>query len=127
MPINPPINPSTPPSNGGGGTVQTLPPNVSGMLNQVYQNYLNNAALPVDGGPGSVIVQGSNVGVNVHGNGQGDFASFVSTLEGLGMQVSSTNAVVWMVTGMLPIDQLPAAAQTSQTRSITPQTVPLRL
>jgi len=127
-PANPQDNPVVPPNSPPAGTSDggnALPPNVDGMLNQVYQNSLNGAGQPVFDGPGSVIVEGSNVGVNVHGNGQGDFSDFVSALEGLGMQVVSANSVIWSVEGMLPIDQLPAAAQTPQTLSITARTQPL--
>lgn len=124
-----PMTPSDPatPSTSDDTTTQSLPPNVSGVLNDLYQSFLNNSALPSYSGPGSLQIEGSNVGVYVHGNGQGDFSGFVGTLQNLGMQVTSTNAVTWTVSGMLPIDQLATAAQTPQTVSITPRTNPWML
>jgi len=114
-------------SDGSGGATQSLPPNVSGVLNGLYQSFSNNSTLPTYSGPGSLQIVGSNVGVYIHGNGQGDFSGFVSTLQNLGMEISSTNAVTWTVSGMLPISQLPTAAQTPQTVSITPRTNPWML
>jgi hypothetical protein len=108
-----------------GSDTQSLPANVSGVLNAIYQNYLKDSTLPVGDAPGSVRVEGSNVGVSIHGNGQGDFSAFVGTLQNLGMEVSATDSVSWTVAGMLPISQLLTAAQTPQTRSITPSYVPI--
>jgi len=108
-----------------GTAEQNLPPNVSGILNVVYQNFLKNSNQPIDTGPGSIQIDGSNVGVNVHGNGQGDFSNFVSTLQNLGMEITSTSSVTWTVSGMLPIGQLLTAAQTPQTLSITPRFSPM--
>jgi hypothetical protein len=119
-----PTTPTTPMTNDDtGSTAENLPANISGALKTVYQDF-KNGKVPVSGAPGSVRVDGSNVGVSVHGNGQGDFSAFVGTLQTLGMEVSATDAVTWTVEGMLPIDQLPAAAQTPQTMSITPSSVP---
>jgi len=127
-PTNPttPTTPMTPPNQtNDAGTPQTLPPNVSGVLNVVYQNYITNSNQPIETGPLSVQIDGSNVGVNINGNGQGEFSTLVSTLQNLGMQITSTNDVTWTVSGMLPISQLPAAAQTPQTLSIMPRYSPL--
>jgi hypothetical protein len=111
-------SPATPP--------QDLPPNVSGVLNVIYQNFTKGSStMPVITGPGSVQIDGSNVGVYVNGNGQGDFAGFLSTLENLGMKINATSDVTWTVSGMLPISQLLAAAQTPQTLSITPLFSPI--
>ncbi|WP_076348270.1 hypothetical protein [Paludisphaera borealis] len=116
----------TPPNqtNNAGTAAQNLPPNVSGELNVIYQNFLTNSNQPIETGPGSIPIDGSNVGVNIHGNGQGDFSDFLSTLRNLGMEITATSDVTWTVVGMLPISQLPTAAQTPQTLSITPQYSP---
>ncbi|MDR3619430.1 MAG: hypothetical protein P4L85_08775 [Paludisphaera borealis] len=121
-----PTTPMSPPdqTNNAGPPAQNLPPNVSGVLNVIYQNFLTNSSQPIETGPGSIPIVGSNVGVNIHGNGQGDFSDFLSTLRNLGMEITTTSDVTWTVVGMLPISQLPTAAQTPQTLSITPQYSP---
>jgi hypothetical protein len=121
-----PATPTTPMTNNddSGSATQNLPANVSGVLNAMYQSYLKDSTIPVSDAPGSVRVEGSNVGVSIHGNGQGDFSAFVGTLQNLGMEVSATDATSWTVAGMLPISQLPTAAQTPQTMSITPSYIP---
>jgi hypothetical protein len=128
-PVGSPTNPTTPTTpmtnnEDSGSDTQSLPANVSGVLNTIYQNYQKDSTLPAGNAPGSVRIEGSNVGVSIHGNGQGDFSAFVGTLQNLGMEISATDSVSWTVDGMLPIDQLLTAAQTPQTRSITPSYVP---
>jgi hypothetical protein len=124
-PVTPSATPNNDSTSDAGTPVQSLPPNVTGSLNAIYQEYKRSTTVPVSNAPGSIVVQGSNVGVSVHGNGQGSFATFVSTLQNLGMQINASSDVTWTVAGMLPIDQLPAAAQTPQTRSITPMYKPV--
>ena len=67
-----------------------------------------------------VKIVGTSVGVDVHSAG-GNFASLVSAMNALGMQVQSQNATSGIVEGLLPIGQLVAAAQNSQTLSLTPE------
>jgi len=127
-PPSAPITPMTPtnppnlnPTADAGTPIPTLPPNVSGALNAIYQQSNQGSDVPViSTGPGSIVIDGTNVGVSVHGNGQGSFSDFVGSLQNLGMQVNASSDVTWTVTGMLPIAQLPTAAQMPQTRSITP-------
>jgi hypothetical protein len=96
-------------------------------LNTIYQQYLQFVN---SGGTGTfssslsnqIQIQGTNVGVEVHG--KGDFNALVSSLESMGMQISATDAVTQTVVGMLPIADLPAVAQGLQTRSVTPQYLP---
>jgi len=124
-PMTPPATPNNDSTSDAGTPVQSLPPNVTGSLNAIYQGYKRGTTVPVSNTPGSIVVQGSNVGVSVHGNGQGSFSNLVSTLQNLGMQINASSDVTWTVAGMLPIDQLPAAAQIPQTRSITPMYKPI--
>jgi len=99
---------------------QPLPANVSGPLNAIYQEFQKSATVPVSDAPGSIVTDGTNVGVAVHGNGQGSFSDLVGTLKNLGMKITATDDVTWTVAGMLPINQLATAAQTPQTLSVTP-------
>jgi len=124
-PMTPPNSPDINPAADAETPTQPLPPNVSGTLNALYQEFSKSGTIPVSDGPGSIVIDGSNVGVSVHGNGQGSFSDFVSTLQNLGMEINASSDVTWTITGMLPIDQLPTAAQTPQTLSITPMYKPI--
>jgi len=107
----------------------SLPANADNNLNTIYQQYVQFLN---SGGSGTfssslsnlILIQGTSVGVQVHGKGTGDFNAMVSALESMGMQVSATDAVTQTVVGLLPIANLPAAAQGQQTLSVTPQYIP---
>ena len=128
-----PVQPVTPAPEPVGTTSNlpaSLPANAGNILNAIYQEYQKYKQ---DGGTGTftsswspfVVIQGSDVRVDVHGNGSGDFGSLVSTLQNLGMQVTATDSVTQTVEGMLPIDQLPTVAQEPQTLSVTPSFRPV--
>jgi hypothetical protein len=68
---------------------------------------------------GVVKIVGTSVGVDVHSSG-GSFANLVSAMTALGMQVQAQSATYGIVEGLLPIGQLLAAAQNSQTLSLSP-------
>ena len=124
--MTPPQAPNVTPTADAGTTTQPLPPNVSGILNTLYQGYKGGSTIPVTTpGASLIVIDGSNVGVNVHGNGQGSFSDLVSTLQNLGMEITATSDVTWTISGLLPINQLPTAAQTPQTLSITPMYKPM--
>jgi len=98
-------------------------------LNTIYQQYLQFVN---SGGSGTfssslsnlIQIQGTSVGVKVHGTGTGDFNALVFSLKSMGMQISATDAVTQTVVGMMPITDLPAVAQGQQTLSVTPQYLP---
>jgi hypothetical protein len=108
----------------------SLPPNVDGNLNTIYQQY---EAFESNGGTGTfstplasfIRVQGTDVGIEVHGNGSGDFGSLVSALENLGMQVQTVDGTTGNVYGMLPIAQLPSVAGNSLVFSVMPEYLPM--
>jgi len=112
------------------GLPTSLPANAGEILNTIYQEYQKFES---GGGTGTftsiwspyVMIQGSNVGVEVHGNGSGDFDSLVSALKNLGMQVTATDAVTQTVEGLLPINQLPTVALEPQTLSVSPMFRPV--
>jgi hypothetical protein len=111
------------------GLPASLPANTDNNLNTIYQQYLQ---FENSGGTGTfssslsnlIEIQGTSVGVQVHGKGTGDFNALVSSLESMGMQISATDPVTQTVVGMLSIADLPAAAQGLQTLSVTPQYLP---
>jgi len=108
----------------------SLPPNAGNALNTIYQEYQKYKA---DGGTGTfasswspaILMQGTDVGIGVHGNGTGDFDSLVGTLRNLGMQVRSADPVTQTVEGMLPIDELPTVALEPQVLSLSPSYRPM--
>jgi len=125
-----PVAPAPEPAGTTGDLPASLPAYAGNILNTIYQEYQKYKN---DGGTGTftsswspfVVIQGSDVRVDVHGNGSGDFGALVSTLQGLGMQVTATDSVTQTVEGMMPIDQLPTSAQTPQTLSVTPSFRPV--
>jgi hypothetical protein len=68
---------------------------------------------------GRVRIVGTSVGVEIHSAG-GNFGNLVSAMTGLGMQVQAKDATYGIIEGLLPIGQLVAAAQNSQTVSLSP-------
>lgn len=129
-PETPPTTSPTTPSASDETPPAPLPPNFAGPLNTLYQDFSGFIVDHPDGSYspppnlGFPVVNGQ-VGVNVSGNGQGDFSAFVTSLQDLGMSVSSTNAVTWTVSGMLPIGALAAVAENSQTLSVAPRYAPV--
>jgi hypothetical protein len=114
---------------GGSGDVgsqqHTLPPNASVTLDVIYDAYIQDpsgfaADLPSTGAADKVVIQGTNVGIQVHDNNPADFANLVSQLQSDGMQITASSASYGMVMGMLPIAQLPAVAGLPGAPSVTP-------
>jgi len=107
------------------GSPPSLPPNASRTLEVIYDAYQQDpsgfpAHLPSTDGASKVVIQGSNVGIQVHDNNPADFAALVSDLQSAGMQIQTTSALYGTVVGMLPIAQLPAVAELSEAPSVTP-------
>jgi hypothetical protein len=121
--------PAPAPTPSNNPTVTSLPPNVDSNLNKIYQEYESSGGSGDFTSPEArfIKIQGSNVGVDIHGNGSTDFATLVAELQGLGMQISASDATTQTVEGMLPIAQLPSAATEAGTLSITPQYLPILL
>jgi hypothetical protein len=119
-------SPAPAPAPAGGPTVTNPPPKLDSNLNTIYRQFVSNGSSENFTSPlaSFIKIEGNNVGVDVHGNG-GDFTALVSELQGLGMQITASDATTQTVEGMLPISQLPAAAVEPQTLSITAQYLPL--
>jgi hypothetical protein len=114
------------------GSPTSLPPNASPALDVIYDAYTQDptnflASLPSTDAANKVVIQGSNVGIQVHDNNRADFATLVSQLQAAGMQISSSSATYGLVVGMLPIAQLPAVAGLPEVPSVTPMFQPLAL
>jgi hypothetical protein len=111
---------SLPPSASSSST--SLPPSVSAVLDVIA--YTSNpsdfpANVPATGGANRVVIQGTNVGIQVHDNNPSDFNNLVSALEAAGMQITSSSSTNGLVVGMLPCTQLPTVAGLSEVQSIT--------
>jgi hypothetical protein len=118
----------TNPTHQGGGSARPtapLPANVSQQLQGIYQEF--EAAGAQASFPsiyrGVVEIDGSSVGVMIHGNG-GDFKTLVSDMEKLGLQVNAQDATTQTISGLLPIGALPQAAKDPLTLSVTPVFLP---
>ncbi len=103
-----------------------LPGNVASALQSLYQEYEAQGggssftpSLPSDK---FLQISGTSVAVDLKMAPTGDFNSFVATLQSDGVQVTSSSAAYGLVTGMVPIADLPAVAQVAA--SVTPSTPP---
>jgi len=87
----------------------------------IYQQYQQQGAgstfTPT--GVGGVKIEGTKVGIQAH-MASGNFTQFIASLNALGMQMDAQDPNTGTVEGMLPISQLPAAAQNAQTLSLSP-------
>jgi hypothetical protein len=122
-----PATAPTVPANSNPGDIQNGPLAKAGAdLIAIYQEFEQNSGATLSANQsGDVEVIGSNVGVDIHSTGA-DFSSFVSAMTDLGMQVQTQDAAHGIVEGLLPIGQLPAAAQNSLTASISAIYIPNR-
>jgi hypothetical protein len=112
------------------GSQSSLPANASPVLSVIYDAYTQDptnflANLPSTDLANKVVIQGSNVGIQVHDNNPADFATLVSQLQAAGMQILSSSATYGLVVGMLPIAQLPAVAGLPEVPSVTAMFQPL--
>jgi hypothetical protein len=114
------------------GSQSSLPPNASSVLGDIYDAYTQDptnflADLQSMGAASKVVIQGTNVGIQVKDNNPADFATLVSQLQAAGMQISSSSATYGLVVGMLPIAQLPAVAGLPEVPSVTAMFQPMVL
>jgi hypothetical protein len=113
----------------GTGSQNTLPANVSTTLDVIYNAYEASPAnfpanLPATDGANRVVIQGSNVGIQVNDSNPADFDQLLSELENDGMQVTVSSAYYGTIVGMLPIAELPAVGALPQAPSVTPLFAP---
>jgi len=122
---SPPKTSVAPPNSGGSPTTSaehTLPSNVDQNLDKIYQEFLDSGSSDsfTSSEAAFVVIDGANVGIVAHGNGTGSFDAYVAALTSLGMNVTSTDAKTFNVSGMIPISALPDAADLGQTFSLSP-------
>jgi hypothetical protein len=106
-------------SSSGAGTTSsssgTLPSNVSAALQSLYQEYESQGggssftpSLPSDQ---LLQISGTSVVVSLKIGSSSNFSTALSQLQSDGLQVSSSSSTYDLIDGMLPIGELPAAAQ----------------
>jgi hypothetical protein len=108
----------------------TLPANVSVQLQSLYTQY---ETYENSGGSGTfsptgvnlLVINGTNVGIQVKDSNTGDFNTLTTELQSDGMQILDSAPAYGLIEGMLPITQLPTVAQLPQTLSITPMLNPI--
>ena len=103
----------------------SLPANVSETLDVIYNTYEQNpstfpAGIPTTNGANLVVVQGSNVGIQVKDATPGDLSTLQSELQTAGMQITDSSATYGTVVGMVPVSDLPAVAALSDVTSVAP-------
>ena len=101
-----------------------LPANVSPLLDTVYEQYENGTLPAPTGRPGTVEIQGSNIGIEIHVSNPSDFAAMVATAENLGLQVMDQSTTYDIVDGFLPISELPELTQFPASASVAPLLYP---
>ena len=112
----------------GTGSQSNFPANVSPTLGVIYNAYEQNPGefpANLSGAAALVVIQGSNVGIQVHDNNPADFDHLLTELTNAGLQVTSSSASSGTIVGMLPISQLPAVATLPEAPSVTPLFRPL--
>jgi hypothetical protein len=112
----------------GTGAQSIFPANISPTLGVIYTAYEQNpGGFPANlsGAASLVVIQGSNVGIQVHDNNPADFNQLMTELENAGMQVTSSSATYGLIVGMLPISQLPVVGTLPEAPSVTPLFRPL--
>jgi hypothetical protein len=111
----------------GAGTSTTLPANVAAALQSLYQEYESQGGgdsfTPGQPSDKLLVISGTSVGVDLKIGSGADFNTVLSQLQADGLQVSSSSATYGLIDGVLPIAQLPAAAQLAA--SVTPTSRPI--
>jgi hypothetical protein len=103
---------------------------VAQQLVTIYQAYIQDpsnfhgVSSSTDGAQ-LVVVQGNNVGIDVHTNNPGDFAAVMTELQSAGMQITASDAAHGLIDGLLPIAQLPTVANLPQAPSVNPLWIPI--
>jgi len=103
---------------------------VSAPLQSLYSQYQDFKSSGGSGtfsptGVNGIVIDGTNVGINIHTNDSASFDALLAQLKDAGVQVSSESASHGIIDGMVPIDKLPAIAQISSTLSVTPMFRPV--
>jgi hypothetical protein len=117
-------------NSGPQASTSTLPPNVAPALATIYQAYEQDptgftGVTSSTDGANLVVIQGDNVGIQVHDGNPADFNTLVTELQNAGMQITVADATHGLVVGMLPVAQLPTVAGLPQVPSVAALMYPI--
>ena len=100
--------------------------NVAQSLVAIYNQYEQDpAAFTGSTSPTSgVLVQGDQVGIQVHYSNPAEFQDLLTELTNAGMNITLSSPTYGLALGLLPISELLTVAQFSQNLSINPETAP---
>lgn len=118
-PVTNPATGSTTPTSG------PLPSNVSAALQSLYSDFeaAGSGDFTVPSSlAGLVQVRGDSVEVNLKVNAGTSFGSAMAQLQSDGMQVTASSATYGLIVGLLPIGQLPIAAEVTSSVTAVPPT-----
>jgi len=125
--INPIVPTTTPtPSPAPQSSPGPLPANVAAALQSLYTEFENAGGdtfvpnQPIDQ---ALQISGNSVEVSLKIGPGTDFNTALSQLQADGMQVSSSSATYALIDGMLPISELPAAAQIASSVNPVPKPI----
>jgi hypothetical protein len=109
-------------SGGTGTNSGSLPANVGGALQSLFQEFESASGNFTPSQPSDNLLQisGDNVGVNIKVDSSSDFNTVLSRLQADGMQVSASSATFGIITGMAPISNLPSIAQVASSVTAAP-------
>lgn len=101
---------------------QPLPANAAVVLDVIYTAYEQSPSdfpdnLPTEDGANLVVIQGDDVGIQVHDSNPSDFSTLVTELQSAGMQITISSSSYGTIVGMLPIAQLPSVAASPRHRA----------
>jgi len=118
--------PTPTPSPSPQGSSAPLPANVAAALQSLYTEFENagdgtfQPNQPIDQ---TLQISGNSVEVSLKIGPGTDFNTALSQLQADGMQVSSSSATYALIDGMLPISELPAAAQIASSVNPVPKPI----
>jgi hypothetical protein len=111
----------------GHGPSGTLPANVAAALQSLYQEYESQGGganfTPSQPSDQLLQIRGTSVAVSLKVSSGSDFNTALAQLQADGMQVSASSPTNGLIEGLLPIAELPAAAQVAASVAPASQSV----
>lgn len=114
--------PTPTPSSTSTSSPGPLPANVAAPLQALYTEYVQAGTSFTPSQPSDKLLQisGDDVEVSLKIASSADFDTALSQLQSDGMQVNNSSASYLLIDGMLPISELPAAAQIASSVNAVP-------
>jgi hypothetical protein len=121
--VSPTPTPTPQATSGSASGTASFPPNVDQVLAMIYEEYEQDPSgftgpMSSANGANLVVIQGDDVGIQVHDGNPADFPTLVTELQNAGMQITAASATYGTVVGLLPIAQLPTVGGLPQDPSV---------